>query len=204
MNQKRWGVFLDRDGTLNKEMGHIWKADQIRLLPPAAGAIKRLRRAGAVLVVVTNQAGIAHGLLDEKTLRVIHRRFENLLAKKGAAVDAIYHCPHHPGPSAAAPLKGLKALKHAPRYRVCGCRKPKTGMLRAAAKEFQLDLKRSFLVGDSSRDIAAAHAAGCRAVLVRTGHAGRDWKSLGAVPDVRVKDVGKAADWILRAVASKK
>ncbi|MFH1724577.1 MAG: HAD family hydrolase [Elusimicrobiota bacterium] len=187
----KWAIFLDRDGTISGDAGLVSVPEQLRLLPGAGAALRRLREAGALLIVVTNQPVVARDLVDEEGLGRIHRRLEELLAGEGASLDAIYYCPHHPEthhPEAADP-----------RYRrVCGCRKPKPGMLLAAAERFGVDLARSFMVGDSTRDVGAARAAGCRAVLVRTGSGGADGTCPDARPDATVDDLAGAADWILR------
>lgn len=184
-----WGVFLDRDGVLNEEGGVVARPEDLRLLPGALDAVRRLREAGAVLAVVTNQPLVARGLVKEEVLREIHRRMEAEFAAHGAPLDAVYYCPHHPEthhPEAADP-----------KYRRdCGCRKPKTGMLEQAAKRFGVAPADWFLVGDSTRDIQAARTFGCRCVLVRTGHGGRDGL-YPAQPDAVRADVAEAAAWIL-------
>jgi len=186
----RWAVFLDRDGTLNEEVGLVSRPEQLVLLPGAGRALTALRAAGAVLVVATNQPVVARGLIDEEGLAGIHQRLRELLAEEGVSLDAIYYCPHHPE-------KG-HAEAQDPRYRRdCDCRKPKPGMILSGAERFGIDLARSFFVGDSTRDIAAARAAGCRPVLLRTGFAGRDGKCPEARPDADVADIAAAADWIL-------
>ena len=150
-------VFLDRDGTIVEDLDFLTDLAQLRLIPGAAQAIRELNEAGFLVVVVTNQSGVARGFLSEKTLNEIHRQLAQLLQKEGARIDAYYYCPHHPtvGP---------------PEYRIdCDCRKPKPGLFLRAAKDLDLDLAKSFAIGDSLRDGEAARAAGVRALLVRTG-----------------------------------
>ena len=157
----REAVFLDRDGTLIEEVHYLADPAQVRLIPGAADAVRKLNDAGVLVVVVTNQAGIARGYFPESRVATVHERLSALLAERGARIDAFYHCPHHP-------TEGVGA------YRVaCECRKPKPGMLLAAARDFDLDLARSWMIGDKPCDAAAGTAAGCRTLLVRTGH-GKD------------------------------
>lgn len=151
-------VFLDRDGTLNREAGFVTRAADLDVLPGARGALQRLHDAGYRLVVVTNQSGIARGLLDEHDLAEIHERLRELLAREGARLDAILHCPHHPD-------EGEPPLRCA-----CACRKPAPGLLLEAARRFELDLGSSWIVGDGLRDLEAGARAGLAgAVLVLTG-----------------------------------
>lgn len=150
----REAVFLDRDGTIIEEVNYLSRPEQVALLPGAAGAIGAWNAAGVPVVVVTNQAGVARGYFPEARVGEVHARLSALLAERGARVDAYYYCPHGPADG-------------------CGCRKPAPGMLRAAARDLRLDLSRSWVIGDKPCDAEAGAAAGCRAVLVRTGH-GRD------------------------------
>jgi D-glycero-D-manno-heptose 1,7-bisphosphate phosphatase len=154
----RPAVFLDRDGTVLRERDYLTSAHEMRLLPGAGAAIRRLNEAGFAVVVITNQSGIARGLLSERDLDHMHQVLRRRLARSGAQLDGIYYCPHHP----EAPLRRYR--------RRCGCRKPAPGLLRRAARELNLDLPRSFAIGDSPRDLEAGRRAGCRAILVRTGY----------------------------------
>jgi len=186
-----WAVFLDRDGTLNEHVGLVSEPDQLELISGVAAGLRRLHEAGAQLVLVTNQPVIARELTDESGLQRIHDRLQQLLVDEGVRLDAIYYCPHHP--------ETHHPEANNPEYRrECDCRKPKPGMIRQAAADLGLDLARSCMVGDSTRDIAAARAAGCAAVLVRTGSAGEDGVCEGVEPDAVVDDVSAAADWILK------
>jgi D-glycero-D-manno-heptose 1,7-bisphosphate phosphatase len=180
----RWAVFLDRDGTLNEEVGLLTRPEEIKLIAGVPEALLRLREAGALLVVATNQPVVARGLITEQALAEVHGQLRRLLAREGAGVDAIYYCPHHPE-------QGHPEARD-PRYRRdCECRKPKPGMLLDAARDLELDLGRCFMVGDHSRDIGAGKGAGCRTVLVGTK------ECPDAEPDARVADLAAAADWIL-------
>jgi D-glycero-D-manno-heptose 1,7-bisphosphate phosphatase len=161
-------VFLDRDGTINEEVGYLTDLAKLAIFPYVPDAIRLLRRAGFAIVVVTNQGAIARGVITAPFVEETHRRMDATLSVAGASVDRWYYCPHHPDgvlPSLSGP---------------CGCRKPGTDMPRAAARDLDLDLPRSWVVGDHWRDVQMGHAIGARAILVRTGH-GRDQEA--ARPD---------------------
>lgn len=153
----RPAVFLDRDDTLIEDRGYIGNPDDVRLVPGAAEAVRRLSEAGYLVVVVSNQSGIARGLFDEDDLAAVHSRFEALLRESGAALDAAYYCPYLDG----------DAAKVEEYRRNSELRKPKPGMLLKAADDLDIDLARSWMVGDSDRDVEAGRCAGCRTVLVR-------------------------------------
>lgn len=186
-------VFLDRDGTLNRENGHIRHPDQLEILPGVATALKRLRAAGLRLVVLTNQPVIARGEATEADVEAVHRKLEWELGLQGAYVDAIYYCPHHPDrgfPGERADLKGP-----------CACRKPATGLLDRACSDLGLDPARSWMVGDTTLDLELARRAGMKSVLVQTGEAGRDGKYPTARPDRTAADLTAAADQILASTS---
>jgi D-glycero-D-manno-heptose 1,7-bisphosphate phosphatase len=174
-------VFLDRDGTIIEEVGHLGEPERVVVLPGAPVALRRLAGSGFALVMVTNQAGVARGLFTEAAVEAVNRRTAELLEAEGVRLDGVYHCPHHPdftGP--------------------CDCRKPAPGMLRRAARDLDLDLERSWMVGDHPSDAGAARAAGSRPVIVRTGHGllpGSDHDPGPGVPIV--DDLAAAADLIL-------
>jgi len=140
-------VFLDRDGTMAEDVSYCRRPEDFRLLPNTARAIKLLNEHGFKVIVVTNQSGIARGYFTEETLAEIHEKMKEELARQGARVDAIYYCPHHPDDN-------------------CDCRKPKPGMMLQAVKDYHIDLKRSFVMGDMPSDIAMGKATGCRAILI--------------------------------------
>jgi histidinol-phosphate phosphatase family protein len=183
-------VFLDRDGVINKECGFLRSKEQFELLPGAAESIRRFNQAGLLVVVVTNQPVIARGECSEAELTDIHRRMETLLGAKGAYVDRIYFCPHHPDAGFAGERPELKGP--------CACRKPEIGMLLAGQKELNIDFAQSWMVGDRTGDILAAKRAGVRSILVETGAAGLDGKH-EVSPDYRAKDIGQACEIILGA-----
>ncbi len=152
-------VFFDQDGTLIRDPGCVSHPDQVELLDGAAEAVKEMQLLGYKTVVVSNQPGVAKGILTEETLEQIHGRLRELVAHKGASLDAIYYCPFHPDGAV-------------PKYRQdSDWRKPKPGMLLAAAGELDIDLTRSWMVGDSLRDTEAGRSAGCKTILISSGHA---------------------------------
>jgi len=151
-------VFLDRDGTLNEEVGYINHVARLRMIPRAAAAVRLINRSGLKAVVATNQSGVARGYFPESLVREVHKIIERRLKQKGAYLDRIYYCPHLPG-GAVEP------------YNVaCECRKPKDGMLRQAFHELGVDLARSYVVGDRLKDVEFAHSAGLKGILVLTGY----------------------------------
>ncbi len=150
-------VFFDRDGTLIRDPGYISHPDQVELLDGAAEAVKEVRSLGYKAVVVSNQPGVAKGILTEETLEQIHHRLQELIEQQGGSLNAIYYCPYHPD---GAVLK----------YRMdSDLRKPKPGMLLAAAESMEIDLTSSWMVGDSLRDTEAGRSAGCRTILINSG-----------------------------------
>jgi D-glycero-D-manno-heptose 1,7-bisphosphate phosphatase len=179
----RPAVFLDRDGTIAEEVGYLNHISRFRLLPLVGDGIRLLNEAGLPVIVVTNQSGVGRGYFPESLVHTVHELMIQQLAASGARLDAIYYCPHSVGEG-------------------CGCRKPKTGMLERAASEHALDLKRSFVVGDRYGDVALAHSARARSILVRTGYGEGEllWHSSEwpVQPDFVAVDLVQAADWILR------
>ena len=183
-------VFLDRDGTINEQMGYVNHLCRFQLLAGAAKAIKRLNDAAIPVVVISNQSGLARGYFPEELLIAVHDKMNNLLAEKGAHVDGIYYCPHHP-----------EAKEE--RFReTCNCRKPEPGLVLQAAREMNLDPARSFVVGDRWSDIKTAANCGAKSVLVRTGYGRGDEQYIGPhqeiQPDYKAEDLPEAVDWILR------
>jgi len=180
-------VFLDRDGTLNEETGGVTAPEQLKLLPGVAEAVRALNHHGIRAVVVTNQPFAAKGLCTEAELDRIHNKLETLLGREHAFLDRIYYCPHHPDRGFAGERPDLKVA--------CECRKPKPGLIHRAVRELNIDLARSWLVGDSTVDLAMARNCGLRAILVRTGHAGRDGRH-AAVPDFVFDNLREAVHFI--------
>ncbi len=162
---KQVGLFLDRDGTVNEELDFISSPDQVRLIPGSAEAIRGANATGLKVFIITNQSGIARGFLTEQQLDEVHTRLLKLLEDEHASIDGIYYCPHHP------------ELGNERYRRDCDCRKPRPGLLRQAALKSNVDLKRSFLVGDRLIDIETGKAAGTTNVLVLTGYGEEEYEA---------------------------
>lgn len=157
LKNRQKAIFLDRDGTINKMVGFITKPEQFELLPGVAKAIKAINKSGYLAIVITNQPVIARGDCTFEQLQTIHNKMETELGKEGAFVDAIYVCPHHTD-------KGFSGER--PEYKCdCDCRKPKPGLLLQAAKDFNIDLSQSYMIGDSDRDVKAGENAGVKEAI---------------------------------------
>jgi D-glycero-D-manno-heptose 1,7-bisphosphate phosphatase len=183
----RPAVFLDRDGVLMRDVSIVTRWEEIDLYPYAAASVERLRAVGFALVVVTNQPIVAKGLATEADIDAIHAHLQGRL---GNAIERYCFCPHHPNATVAA-------------YRaICDCRKPRPGMLEQAAREMDLDLGRSFMVGDRPSDVVAGRRAGCRTILVETGmHTATPIESpdppVSSIPDHVCADLAEATRWIV-------
>jgi histidinol-phosphate phosphatase family protein len=181
-------VFLDRDGTLIYDRDCLRTAEGLELLPGVAQAVQRLNVAGWRTVVVTNQPVVAKGWCSEAELQNIHNKLETLLGREHAFLDRIYFCPHHPEKGFPGERPELKMD--------CDCRKPKTGMVRKAAEELNIDLRQSWLIGDTTTDVQTARNAGLKSVLLRTGYGGADAKH-SAQPDFCADNLLDAVNLIL-------
>lgn len=168
LKNKQRAIFIDRDGTMNVSKGFISKADDLELIPGTIDAIKAINKSGALAIVITNQPVIARGECSFEELHNIHNKLKTLLGEKGAFVDDIFYCPHHPDKGFEGEVPELKFD--------CECRKPKTGMIDEAVKKYNIDLSKSYMVGDSTMDLETARNAGIKSVLVDTGFAGNDGK----------------------------
>jgi len=181
-------IFLDRDGTLNPDPGYIRSSDQFELFPGVAQALSILKQAGARLIVVTNQSGVARGLFSIGDLNGIHAKLRRLLDEAGVSLDAIYVCPHHPDDS-------------------CECRKPNRGLIDQAAREQPVDLARSYVIGDHARDMELAKRVGSRSILVTTGavlpQQVEGLKTSGSAPDCVASSFAEAVDWLLSDARSR-
>lgn len=166
LKNKQKAIFLDRDGTLNQFVGFLRECDAFRLIDGVAEAVKKINDSGYLAIVATNQPVLARGEVSFEELERIHNKMETLLGKAGAYVDGIYFCPHHPDKGYEGESVELKIE--------CTCRKPKPGMLLQAARDFNIDLSQSWMVGDSENDVLAGKAAGCRTVLIGSGEYGQD------------------------------
>ncbi len=186
--KKRRAVFLDRDGTINEDVGYPAHWSQVHVYPFALEAVRRLRRAGLAVVVVTNQSGVGRGAFTEDDLRALHRDLSAAFEAAGARLDGIYSCPHFCPPA------------QVPRGGACPCQKPKPALGLLAAAELALDLRRSYVVGDKPSDILFGRNIGAVPVLVLTGYgrqALRDLQSAGVRPSRVAENLAAAAEWIL-------
>jgi D-glycero-D-manno-heptose 1,7-bisphosphate phosphatase len=171
--KKHAAVFLDRDGTINEEVGYLDHLDKLRLISGAAEAIRLIRESGMLAVVVTNQSGVARGFFDEAFVDEVHERLRGMLGREGASLDGIYFCPHHP-------TEGKEFY-----VRNCTCRKPAPGMFLKAAEELCIDPQRSFMIGDTLKDIEAGSRFGARGILVLTGYGAEAAKTLSSAENPR-------------------
>lgn len=158
LSKKQKAVFLDRDGTINKYVGFLKNIDDFELIDGASEAIEKINASGYLAIVVTNQPVIARGEMTFQQLEEVHNKMETLLGLKGAYLDAIYYCPHHPHKGYEGEISELKIE--------CDCRKPQPGMLLKAAHDYNIDLSQSYMIGDSENDVKAGLAAGCKTILV--------------------------------------
>ncbi len=192
---RRPAVFLDRDGTINEQMGYINHISRFHLLAGVGAAIRRLNEHNIPVVVVTNQSGLARGYFPASLLDQVHQLMQAQLAAEGARIDGLYVCPHHP-----------EAKEE--RYRVrCDCRKPGTGLLEQAAREMDLDLARSFMVGDRWSDLECGARVGATPILVLTGYGRGDHAYIGPAKELQpalvAEDLAAAVDWILARIPGK-
>jgi len=184
-------VFLDRDGTIIEEKGYLSRPGQIVLLDHAVEAIRLCNQRNVPVIVVSNQSGVARGYFSEDTVREINHTLSKQLEKAGAHIDGFYFCPHHPE-------YGTDHYRHD-----CSCRKPNIGMLQQAARDYDITLSRSYLIGDSLSDIQAARNAGMKAVLVMTGYGGATLEQMkrnvpSMLPDYTADNLEKAVHWIMQ------
>ena len=185
---KRPAVLLDRDGTLIDDTGYPSRFDQVRFFPCGFAAVRRLNEAGFLVVVVTNQSGVGRGYFSEDQLADLHVRLTEAFAAEGARLDAFYVCPHYD-------------LSPDPRYRrACSCRKPLPGLGQKAAADLEIDLDRSYMIGDKEDDVKFGRAVGAVPVLVLTGYGRQTRDKLEGTPgrpEAVAADIGQAVDWIL-------
>jgi D-glycero-D-manno-heptose 1,7-bisphosphate phosphatase len=182
-------VFLDRDGTLNEEVGYVNHLERFVLLPQVGQAIRLLNEHGIKAVVITNQSGVARGYFPESLIHQVHQKMQDLLKKEGARLDGIYYCPHHPD------------IGVPPYRQKCRCRKPATGLVEEAVKELDIDCSRSYVIGDRDVDIEFAPQIGAKGILVLTGYGKGEWEYFGnqwkVRPDHVATDLHEAVQWIL-------
>lgn len=189
LKNRQRAIFLDRDGTMNVSKGFISNADDLELIPGTIEAIKAINKSGALAIVITNQPVIARGECSFEELHNIHNKLKTLLGEKGAFVDDIFYCPHHPDKGFEGEIPELKFD--------CECRKPKTGMIDEAVKKYNIDLSKSYMVGDSTMDLELARNAGVKSVLVDTGFAGNDGKYDRSC-DIEAKNLLDAVEKIIK------
>lgn len=189
LKNRQRAIFLDRDGTMNVSKGFISNADDLELIPGTIEAIKAINKSGALAIVITNQPVIARGECSFEELHNIHNKLKTLLGEKGAFVDDIFYCPHHPDKGFEGEVPELKFD--------CECRKPKTGMINEAVDKYNIDLSKSYMVGDSTMDLELARNAGVKSVLVDTGFAGNDGKYDRSC-DIEAKDLLDAVEKIIK------
>ncbi len=177
-------VFLDRDGTVNEEVGYLSQLEELKLIPGAAEAIRQINESGMKAVVVTNQSGVARGFFTEEFVAKANAQLNEMLRSEGAFIDRFYYCPHHP-------TEGKDPYRIA-----CPCRKPEPGMLLEAAQDLDIDLTRSYVVGDMLKDLTVAQRVGAKGVLVRTGYG----KNIVVTdkPAFIANDLREAVEWILK------
>lgn len=171
-------VFLDRDGTLIEEVDFLSKVEDLRFYPFTESAVARLKEHGFLVIIVTNQSGVARGLFDEDAVHEIHKSIQSHV---GGLIDAFFHCPHMPDAG-------------------CACRKPSTGMIDSARELFDIETEGSWMVGDKALDIMTGHNAGLRTALVETGYGAEQGKALPKSPDVVAKDLDEAVDAIISSL----
>jgi len=185
-------VFLDRDGTVNEEVGYLRDLADLKLIAGAGAAIRRLNEAGLKVVLVTNQSGVARGYFPESLVIEAHELLDRMLQEEGARIDAIYYCPHHP----TAGNSGYTFI--------CNCRKPGTGLIDRAARDLGIDVKKSYVIGDKWSDVELGQRAGARSILVQSGFTPDDPGNIRPArvsdPDFIAGTILDAADWILKDI----
>lgn len=188
LNNKQKAIFIDRDGTLNKKNGLIYKEEQFELESYASEAIQLINHSGYLAIVITNQPVVARGLCSIDELENIHKKMETLLGNKGAFLDGVFYCPHHPD-------KGFPGEN--PDYKIqCECRKPNTGLIKQAVEEYNIDLNESWMIGDTTTDIQTGKSAGTHTALVLTGDGGNDHK-FDVKADKTFNNLLEAVKWII-------
>ena len=182
-------VFIDRDGVINKEVDNLVDMNDFELLSGVKEAIKSLNNSSYLAIVITNQPAVAKGFCSIETIRSINMKLETILGNEGLKLEAIYFCPHHPE-------KGFKGENK--KYKIeCDCRKPKIGLFERARKSFNIDYTKSYMIGDSTRDILAGKNAGIKTILVKTGYGGKD-KTFDIEPDYILEDLRDAVKSIIK------
>ncbi len=183
-DKKNRAVFLDRDGTINEDVGYLSRLEDLKIYENAAEAIRLIKQKGFLAIVITNQSGVARGFFSEDFIVTVHNKINEYLKAHGTSLDALYYCPHHP-------RYGNEQYR-----KECSCRKPQPGLLIKAAEDLDIDLKNSYVIGDMPRDMDIARRVGAKGVMVRTGY-GRNVVATSK-PDYIAEDLLDAAKWIIR------
>ncbi len=188
MTMEHRAVFLDRDGTINEEVGYVNHLTRFHLLPRVGKAIQLLNQHGFKVVVITNQSGVARGYFPESLIHEVHQKMKETLAEQGAYLDGIYYCPHHP--DAGEP----------PYRQKCRCRKPETGLIEEAVRDLAIDPLKSYVIGDRWADVEFGRRIGSKAILVLTGYGRGEWEFFRdrwkTQPDFVAEDLFEAVLWI--------
>lgn len=189
MDKTRSAVFLDRDGTLIEEANYLKNLEDLKIIKGTPEAVKKLNKNGILAIMVTNQSGVARGYFDEDNVKFLNKSLNSLLKKDGAYLDGFYYCPHH--------IKGI-IDEYA---KECDCRKPKAGLIQQALQDFrEIDLKKSYVIGDKLCDIELAKNAGCRGILVKTGYGSQLAEEVqnSIKPDFIAETIEEAVNWLLQ------
>jgi D-glycero-D-manno-heptose 1,7-bisphosphate phosphatase len=183
-------VFLDRDGTINEEVGYMDHIEKFKLIPRSGEAIRLLNRNDFKTIVITNQSGVARGYFPEALVLEVHQKMKDLLKNEEAYLDGVYYCPHLPDEVGS------------PNIQSCSCRKPKTGLVDIALRELNIDFPKSYSIGDRGSDIEFGRRIGAKTILVLTGYGKEEWGSWEdqwkSKPDYVAQDLYEAVQWILR------
>ncbi len=171
-------VFLDRDGVINVDTGYVYRVKDFKFIPGVFTALRKLSASKFKCIIVTDQSGIGRGYYKKEDAEKVHKHMVKELSKRNIRIDKIYYCPH-------APEEG------------CNCRKPKTALVQRAKKDFNINLSKSYFVGDKTKDIQTGKNAGCKTILVMTGKAGSD-KEFDVQPDFQAKDLNEAVNYIVK------
>jgi D-glycero-D-manno-heptose 1,7-bisphosphate phosphatase len=186
LNTLNKAVFLDRDGTIIEDTGYISAPEEVKFIPGAIEAVKKLNQAGYKVIIISNQSGVARGILNEAMLQSIDKTMHRKILNGGAHIDGSYYCPHHP--------------EHGvyPYRQYCECRKPHPGLIKKATREHEIDLSKSFMVGDKATDIETGKRAGVKTLFVLSGRGAEETKELKEKPDHLADNLPEAAEWILK------
>ena len=176
---EKFAVFLDRDGTINEDTGYIDSPEKLVIIRGASDAIKKLNENEFGVIVISNQSGVGRGYFSKEAAEEVNKKLVKILNKGGAHIDGIYYCPHHPDDN-------------------CDCRKPRTGLIEMAKGDLNLDIKKSYVVGDKVSDIELAMNAGAKAILVLTGRGTDERNRLIRQPHYIASNLKEAVEWIIK------